>query len=204
MTGWRGLALLAAALALPGLSAPLAAEETSLRHSPWLALRFEQGGAEVPLTAFDMLRSEVTLKRSPFTIVLPVRGEDDTYQIAAWHTDSIFAAAQPEARAMPEPPAALPPFFQPGTGMADTAAGSGTLMLAAEAHNYLTGLRLGPDYYRHTFNVSAIAGDDERGEWQTVPVSAAKGPIYLVAWFDENSDGIMRHGEFEFLVLHFR
>ena len=88
--------------------------------------------------------------------------------------------------------------------MADTAAGSGALMLGNEAHNHLSGLRLGPDYYRHVFNVSAIAGDDADGEWQSVPISAAKGPLYLVAWFDEDGDGIMRHGEFEFLVLNFR
>jgi hypothetical protein len=37
-----------------------------------------------------------------------------------------------------------------------------------------------------------------------VPIKAAKGPLYLVAWFDEDGDGIMRHGEFEFLVLQFR
>jgi hypothetical protein len=204
----RLLALLAAlAAALPqaaaaGSGAPT--DATRLSHSPWLALRFEQGGAEVPLTAKDMLRSEVTLKRAPFSIVLPVRGTDDTYWIAAWRDDSIFAAAEPEARANPEPPVALPPYFSPGTGFADTAAGSGTLMLGAEGHNHLYGLRLGPDYYRHVFNVSAIGGDDARGEWREDPVSATKGPLYLVAWFDEDGDDIMRHGEFEFLVLHFR
>ncbi len=199
------LPLLLAAATLAGSPVHAAGDgESSLAHSPWMALRFEQSGAAVPLTAQDTLRSEVTLRRAPFGIVLPVRGDDDTYSIAAWTDDSIFAAAEPEARAMPDPLADLPPYFQPGTGMADTAAGSGALMLGNEAHNHLSGLRLGPDYYRHVFTVSAIAGDDADGEWQSVPISAAKGPLYLVAWFDEDGDGIMRHGEFEFLVLNFR
>jgi hypothetical protein len=191
-----GLALL--------LASPLAAQDARLAHSPWLGLRFEQGGVEVPLAAKDTLRSEVTLKRAPFTIVLPVRGKDDTYQIAGWTDDSIFAAADADARAAPEPPAELPPYFQPGTGMADTAAGSGVLMLNKEGHNHLYGLRLGPDYYRHAVSYSGIGGDDANGEWRETPIAAAKGPLYLVAWFDEDGDGIMRQGEFEFLVLNFR
>ena len=94
------LPLLLAAATLAGSPVLAAGDgESSLAHSPWLALRFEQGGAAVPLTAQDTLRSEVTLRRAPFTIVLPVRGDDDTYSIAAWTDDSIFAAAEPEARA---------------------------------------------------------------------------------------------------------
>lgn len=197
----RALAVLAAALALPG---PLAAEAVALRHSPWLALRFEQGGAEVPLANTDLLRSEVTMARAPFTIVLPVRGDKDAYLIAAWTDDSIFAAADAPNRAGPDVPAELPRFFRPYTAMADTAAGSGVLMMRPDAHNYLSGLKLGPDYYRHTFHVAALAGEDAAGEWRETPISAATGPVYLVVWFDEDGDGIMRHGEFEFLVLNFR
>lgn len=196
---FRTLALLALTLA-----APLAAEGVGVAHSPWLALRFEQGGAEVPLDNTDLLRTEVKLGRAPFTIVLPRRGADDTYQITAWTDDSIFAAAHVDARRGPKPLAELPPYFQPGAGMADTAAGSGVLMLSAEGHNYLSGLRLGPDYYRHAVSYSAIGAHDSNGEWREVPVSAAAGPLFLVAWFDEDADGIMRYGEFEFLVLNFR
>lgn len=194
---------LAAAGAL-ALAAPLAAEEAQLAHSPWLGLRFEQGGAEVPIMRGDLLHSEVTLKRAPFNLVLPVRGEDDTYLLTAWTDESIFAAADARARAMPEPPKDLPFYFGPYTAMADTAAGSGTLMLRDDGHHYLNGLRLGPDKCRHSITFSRIAGDDAGGEWRETPLRGARGPLYLVAWFDEDGDGIMRHGEFEFLVLNFR
>ncbi len=198
----RRLALLAGMLmAAPGA---LAAEDTPLPHSPWLALRFEQGAAEVPLVRSDLLGSEVTLKRAPFTILLPVRGDDDTYLLTAWTDDSIFAAANPAARAMPKPPADLPFYFGPYTAMADTSAGSGVLMLRDDGHHYLNGIRLGPDRCRHSVSFSMLGSEDSAGNWQDTPMRAVKGPLYLVAWFDEDRDGIMRHGEFEFLTLNFR
>ncbi|WP_143738088.1 hypothetical protein [Erythrobacter donghaensis] len=195
----RALALLALTLA-----APLAAEDTPLPHSPWLAFRFEQGGKQVPLVNTDLLRSEVTLKRAPFTILLPVRGDDDAYLLTAWTDDSIFAAADPTARAKPTPPADPPIYFGRYTAMADTAAGSGTLMLRDDGHHYLSGIRLGPDRCRHSLTFSTLGGKDAAGQWQEVPMRAVKGPLYLVAWFDADGDGVMRHGEYEFLVLNFR
>lgn len=200
------MGMLLRALALLGLTfaAPLAAEDVAVAHSPWLALRFQQGGADAPLVNTDLLRTEVTLKRAPFTIVLPRRGADDTYQIAAWSDASIFVAANVDARRGPKPLAELPPFFRPGTGYADTAAGSGVLKLGEDAHNHLTGLRLGPDPDRHAVFYSAIGADDAQGEWRETPIASSKGPLYLAVWFDEDGDGIMRHGEYEFLVLNFR
>jgi hypothetical protein len=200
--------LLPLLLAVAALAAPLPAaaqkRDNDVAHSPWLALRLEQGGAEVPIKRADLLRSEVTLKRAPFTILLPVRGDKDAYLIAAWRDDSIFTAAEPEKRAGPEAPRDAPAFFGPYTAMADTAAGSGALMMRPDSHNYLEGLKLGPDRCRHTFNVTMLAGEDDAGQWRETPMRAAKGPVFLVAWFDEDGDGIMRHGEFEFLVLNFR
>lgn len=186
------------------LAAPLAAKGVTVAHSPWLALRFEQNGAAAPLVNTEVLRTEVTLKRAPFTIVLPRRGADDTYMIAAWTDERIFAATDPGARANPRPPAEPPLFFRRGTGYADTTAGSGVLKLGEDAHNHLYGLRLGPDPARHAVFFSAIGADDAQGQWRETPIAATKGPLYLVVWFDEDGDGVMRHGEFEFLVLNFR
>lgn len=163
-------------------------------HSPWLGLRFEQDGRELPLYTRDTLRTEVSLAAAPFTIVLPVRGEDDLYRITAWDDASILVAANPDL-------ADVPPYFGEATGMADTAAGSGLLMLNREGHHYLTGLRLGPDPARHVFHVSEVLRLDGQSR-ETLQIEDARSPLYLVAWFDEDNDGVMRHGEYEFLVLH--
>ena len=211
MIAMRRLCLLTLATLGVALSAPAphalaldGQEESTLPHSPWLALRIEQGGAQVPLAAIDTLRSEVTLNRQPFTIVMPVRGEDDTYWITAWNDDSIFADAEPDRRSRRWEEIGPPPYFAGGTGLADTAAGSGTLFLDNRGHHHLSGLRLGPDYYRHVFNVSSVFGDWADGERGRKPLAEVPSPLYLVAWFDEDGDGVMRHGEYEFLVLHFR
>jgi len=64
------------------------AEIGEVRHSPWLAIKFEQDGTHAPMRFVEMLRTEVTLKRRPFTIAFPVRGETDAYQIAAWYDEN--------------------------------------------------------------------------------------------------------------------
>lgn len=171
-------------------------------HTPWLGLRFEQDGNEVPLSRIDQLTTQVHLARAPFTMVLPVRGEDDTYQVVAWTDDSVFTRADPDSRRDISEDNGVPDYFSGGTGMADTAAGSGTLFLLDEGHHYLTGLRLGPDLDRHTFHVATMLylGNSERREY---PASQQSAPLYLVAWFDEDQDDSMDHGEYEFLVLTF-
>lgn len=190
-------------------AAPLSAKEppatASLKHSPWLALRFEQDGAEVPLTALDTLRSRARLEKRPFTIVLPVRGPDDVYRITAWSDDSIFAHAEQAKRAVVRDRGKYdpPPYFMPYTAMADTAAGSGTLMLNPQGHHYLSGLRLGPDYYRHVFHVGSVLAEDENGNSRELALDEIDGPLYLVAWFDEDGHDKMSHGEYEFLELDF-
>lgn len=201
-----GLLACAAALLGTGLgaSAPAVAEDAkvTLLHSPWLALRFEQDGKMVKLEPGETLRSEVRLKKRPFTIVLPVIGEDDLYQIAAWDDASIFKPIDDQ----PRTGLAIkrPPFFRPATGMADTDAGSGRLMLNDKAHHYLSGLRLGPDRDRHVFHVSSILADDEEGNSRDLSLRSVKGPLYLVAWYDKNGDGELNYGEYEYLVLRFR
>ncbi|MEM6476404.1 MAG: hypothetical protein AAF687_09585 [Pseudomonadota bacterium] len=196
------LALPAALLLMP--SAAMAMDDdspvVSLRHSPWLALRFEQDGKEVLLRRGEALKSSVQLKKRPFTIVLPVRGEDDTYWITAWSEASIFEKIINK----PQPVLDMPLFFQPGTSMADSRAGSGRLMLSEQGHHFLNGIRLGPDLDRHTFHVSSVLDTDLDGERRDRPIQKVDGPIYLVAWFDENDDQEINYGEYEYLVLNFR
>ncbi len=194
-----------AALALIIAAPAAAAEPTRVIHSPWLALRFEQDGAEAPLLHTESLVTEVQLRRAPFTIVLPVRGEADTYHLTAWTDRSIFASAEPEGRAGPDAPTDVPIYFGQGRGMADSDASSGVLMLDAEAQHYLQGLRLGPDAGRHVFHVSQLLGPDRKNARMRsqIEIEDVAGPLYLVVWFDVDSDGAMALGEYEFLILNF-
>ncbi len=173
-----------------------------LVHTPWLGLQFEQADGEVRMSRLNDLMTDVYLTRTPFTVVLPVRTDNDTYRVTAWTDPSIFTEAEPDSRRIQGRDNGVPFYFSEATGMADTAAGSGTLFINDEGHHFLNGLRLGPERDRHTFNVSSMLylGNDERREY---PVSAQSDRLYLVAWFDDDEDGSMDHGEYEFLILHF-
>ena len=173
-----------------------------VEHTPWLALQVEQAGSLVPLVRTDEFTTEVHLARAPFTMVLPVQTQDDIYRLTAWNDSSVFESAEVDSRRFQNRDNGVPFYFSAGTGMADTAAGSGTLFINDEGHHFLQGLRLGPEQARHTFNVARMLylGNDERREY---PVSAQSDPLYLVVWYDDDEDGSMDHIEYEFLVLHF-
>jgi hypothetical protein len=194
-----GAVILAAACLVAAGAQPSAARERPqpVDHTPWLALRFVQDGREAPMVQRDLLTTEVRLRRRPFQLLLPRRGQDDAYQLTAWTDRSIFRRA-PVGVLVRDMEAETPTYFSPGTGLADTAAGSGTLFLDPEGHNYLGGLRLGPDPARHVVYYSGIF----RGG-REVPLERVRGPIHLVVFFDENDDGVVDHGEYEFVTLRF-
>jgi hypothetical protein len=194
---WR-LGLLALVLAAGGAGLASAREpRAEVIHTPWLALRFVQDGKEARLIRRNLYSTEVKLRRAPFRLLLPKRGPNDVYQLCAWTDDSIFSIAYRGER--PRLPDAPEPFyFSLGTGIADTEAGSGTLYLRNDGHNYLIGLRLGPDPDRHEVQYSTVW--KERTE--TV-IEQVEGPLYLVAFFDEDRDGRMENGEYELITLTF-
>lgn len=171
--------------------------ERQVLHTPWLALRFVQGGEEVRLVLRDLYTTEVRLRRAPFEIRFPTRGSDDLYSLTAWTDDSIFRNA-PLGRDLTDFDEPFS-YFAPGTGIADTAAGSGTLYLNDEGHLYLRGLRLGPDPANHVVFFSSVfpRDRDER------PMARAEGPLYLVVFHDEDDDEVMENGEYDFVVLTF-
>ena len=201
----KWLILLLAALLATGNPAPTLAQEAPVRviHTPWLALRFVEEGSEVPLANIDTLTTQVELARKPFTIVFPTRSADDTYWLAAWNDTSIFETFQRKTSPGQSNEFEKPPFFGPGTGMADTAASSGHLTLNLRGHHHLSGMRLGPDPDRHVFFVSALSYRDEANRWITVRIEEQRDPLYLVAYYDEDGDGDIDHGEYEFIVLNF-
>lgn len=193
-------ALLAASASLAG--APAAARERATRvaHTPWLGLRIVQDGRPVRLVRTNLRTTEVRLEPRPFRILFPRRRSDVAYQLCAWTGKSIFR--QLRRRVVPGDPNAggEHPCFLPDTGMADTEAGSGMLMLSDSGHNYLIDLRLGPDPGRPSVYYSALwtrAGGQ-------VPISTARRPIYMVAFHDSDRDGFLGNSEYDHLVLRFR
>lgn len=194
------LAAVATAWLLVGTAAR-AEEPARVIHSPWLALRIEQDGAEVPLLHTALLRTRAVLARRPFTVVLPVRGADDDYRLAAWSDDRVLSSVSSESGNAHETTGREePPFFSNYRCMADTAAGSGTLVLNREGHHCLVGLRLGPDRDRHQFHVSQVRAI---GAGPVREIEEVSGPLFLVAYFDEDGDAVPEHGEYELIELQF-
>ncbi|HEX8379368.1 MAG TPA: hypothetical protein VF619_02320 [Allosphingosinicella sp.] len=191
-----------AAAALFSAAAPVAGREPAAQvaHSPWLGIRIVQDGKAVPLVRSGLRTTEARLAPRPFRILFPRRRADIAYQLCAWTGKSIFRALRP--RAVPGDPNAggEHPCFLPGTGMADTDAGSGLLMLSDSGHNYLIDLRLGPDPERPSVYYSALLTPERR----QIPMSAARRPVYLVAFHDSDQDGYLGNSEYDHLVLRFR
>ncbi|MGZ8284641.1 MAG: hypothetical protein ACXW27_02150 [Allosphingosinicella sp.] len=188
-----------AALALPSASADARERSTQVAHTPWLGIRIVQDGKPVRLVRRDLRTTEARLEPRPFRILFPKRRADVAYQLCAWTGRSIFRDLRP--RSVPGDPNAggEHPCFLPGTGMADTEAGSGMLMLDNSGHNYLIDLRLGPDLDRPSVYYSALwtrAGGQ-------VPIATARRPIYIVAFHDGDRDTYLANSEYDHLVLKF-
>ncbi|HYG48011.1 MAG TPA: hypothetical protein VD846_08720 [Allosphingosinicella sp.] len=189
-------------LAALALSMPAAAGRepaTRVAHTQWLGIRIVQDGKPVPLVRTDLRTTEVRLEPRPFRILFPKGRADAAWQLCAWTEKSVFRRIRP--RSVPGDPNAggEHPCFLPGTGMADTEAGSGVLMLSDSGHNYLIDLRLGPDPERPAVYYSALW---TRAGGQT-PIATARRPIYVIAFHDRDGDGYLGNGEYDHLVLRF-
>jgi hypothetical protein len=172
---------------------------TQIAQTPWLGLRLVQDGKAVRLIRRDLRTVEADLAPRPFRILFPRRKAGVAYQLCAWTGRSIFR--QIRRRSVPGDPNAggEHPCFLPGTGMADTEAGSGMLMLDPGGHNYLIDLRLGPDPERPAVYYSSLwtrAGGE-------VPIGRAEGNVYVIAFHDDDGDGFLGNSEYDFLVLRF-
>ncbi|HYJ83271.1 MAG TPA: hypothetical protein VEW26_10570 [Allosphingosinicella sp.] len=180
--------------------APAREKATQVAHTPWLGIRIVQDGRPVRLVRTDLRTTEARLAPRPFRILFPKRRAGVAYQLCAWTGISIFRELKP--RVVPGDPNAggEHPCFLPGTGMADTEAGSGMLMMNPGGNNYLIDLRLGPDPERPSVYYSSLwtrAGGQ-------VPIATARRPIYVVAFHDSDGDGYVGNSEYDHLVLRFR
>ncbi|HYW17280.1 MAG TPA: hypothetical protein VE891_14145 [Allosphingosinicella sp.] len=186
------------ALFLPD-GAAAGGREVQVAHSPWLAIRIVQDGKPVRLARTDPRTTKARLEPRPFRILFPKRRPDIAYQLCAWTGKSVFRALRRRIVAGDPNAGGEHPCFAPGTGMADSEAGSGILMLSDSGHNYLIELRLGPDPERPSVYYSALwtrAGGQ-------VPIATARRPVYLVAFHDSNGDGFLGNDEYDHLVLRF-
>ena len=186
------------ALLIAFAAAPPATARNMVAQTPWLGLRFEQEGQQVRLIMQGLYRTEVRLRPGPFRILLPSHGRDDVYQLAASTDDSIIVEAPVDVDLDDPANEERAVYFGPGTGIADTEAGSGTLYLNRRGHNYLRGLRLGPDPANHVVFYSSVFEDGEMA-----PMTAMNGRLFLVAFRDADGDHVMENGEYEFLILDF-
>jgi hypothetical protein len=197
----RSISLIIAVTAAALSSRPAAARDpaTQVAHTPWLGIRIVQDGKPVPLVRTDLRTTEARLKPRPFRILFPKRAPGIAYQLCAWTGKSIFRALRPRVVAGDPNAGGEHPCFLPGTGMADTEAGSGMLMLSDSGHNYLIGLRLGPDPERPSVYYSALWTRSGGG----VPIAKARRPVYVVAFHDSDGDGFVANDEYDHLVLRF-
>ena len=197
-TAWLLAALAASIVAVEAAGAARDAA-TEVSHTPWLGIRLVQEGRPVRLIRRDLRTTEARLGRRPFRILFPRRKADVAYQLCAWTDKSLFRELRPRSESSEPNAGSEHPCLLPATGMADTEAGSGMLMLDKRGNNYLIDLRLGPDPEHPAVFYSALwtrAGG-------IVPIAAARGAIYVVAFHDDDQDGFIGNSEYDFLVLRF-
>lgn len=197
----KSIPLLAALTLLAAGEAPAAPRGVSVEvaHTPWLGLRLEQDGRPVRLIRRDLRAVEARLAPRPFRILFPKRRAEIAYQLCAWTGKGIFRQLRPGPAGSDPNAGGEHPCFLPGTGMADTEAGSGMLMLDPAGNNYLIDLRLGPDPEHPAVFYSSLwtrAGGE-------VPIARARGTIYVIAFHDSDGNGLIGNGEHDFLVLRF-
>lgn len=165
---------------------------TDYLRSPWLALEIWQGGKPSGMFKVDLRRTRVSLSREPFEIRVPRLKDDPPVLVTAWTDDKIFDQLKGGEDLNVE----LSSYFNPYKSMADTRAGSATLMLDDDAHSTYDEDRLKPiSESQSTIFISSI---DERS------LKDQKDNVYLVIFRDLNHDNIVDNGEYEFLILDFK
>lgn len=167
---------------------------TDYLRSPWLGFEVWQKGKASGLFKVDLRRTRVALSREPFEIRVPRLKDDSPILVAAWKTDSIFGQLKDGQKLDGESDS----YFNPYKAMADTPAGSASLMLNDDAHYVYNEDRLKSiSESQSTIFISSIFEDGERS------IREQKDDLYLVVFRDLNNNEIVENGEFEFLILDF-
>jgi hypothetical protein len=159
-----------------------------------LSLEVWQGGKANGLMKVDVRRTRVAMSREPFEIRVPRLAGNPPVLITAWKSDDIFSQLKDGDKLDEESSS----YFNPYKSMADTSAGSATLMLDNDAHSFFDEERLKSiSDSQSTIFISSILDGEERS------VKDQSQDLYLVVFRDFNKNGVADNGEFEFLVLDF-
>jgi hypothetical protein len=168
---------------------------TDYLRTPWLGLEVWQDGKADGLFKVDSYSTRVAMSRAPFEIRVP-RVKDETPVLVAASTnrrlfDQLKRGEKLDINAES--------FFNPYKAVADTRAGSATLMLNDDAHYVYDEERLKPiSDSLNTIFISSILSD---GAEQSV--TSQKDDLYLVIFRDLDKNETVDNGEYEFLILDF-
>ena len=168
---------------------------TDYLRTPWLGLEVWQDGKANGLFRGDLKSTRVAMSRAPFEIRVPRAKGDAPILVAAWTSRSLFDQLKMGEKLDINAES----FFNPYKAMADTSAGSATLMLNDDAHYVYDEERLKPiSDSQNTIFISSILND---GDEQSV--TSQKDDIYLVVFRDLDKNETVDNGEYEFLILDF-
>jgi hypothetical protein len=161
-----------------------------IARTPRLGLEFWQGDrSRMRVDRSSVETVVVAMRDEPFEIRLPRLPDDIGVMIGAWTDSSIHNLRD-----------GLPvndtDQFFPGSGMADSAFGSGRLNLSDDHHNNFTASRIAP--YSQDLGSIYISTIAQRRE-QPGPTA----DVYLTIFIDRDNDDVVEFGEFEFLVLDY-
>ena len=168
---------------------------TDYLRTPWLGLEVWQDGKANGLFKVDSYSTRVAMSRAPFEIRVP-RVKDETPVLVAASTNrSLFDQLKRGEKLDINAES----FFNPYKAVADTRAGSATLMLNDDAHYVYDEERLKPiSDSLNTIFISSILSD---GAEQSV--TSHKDDLYLVIFRDLDKNETVDNGEYEFLILDF-
>ncbi|MDT4895451.1 MAG: hypothetical protein QOH25_528 [Acidobacteriota bacterium] len=168
---------------------------TDYLRTPWLGLEVWQDGKANGLFKVDSYSTRVAMSHTPFEIRVPRVKDDAPLLVAASTNKSLFDKLKRGEKLDIEAES----FFNPYKAMADTRAGSATLMLDDDAHYVYDEERLKPiSDSLSTIFVSSILSD---GAEQSV--TSQKDDLYLVIFRDLDHNKTVDNGEYEFLILDF-
>jgi hypothetical protein len=168
---------------------------TDYLRTPWLGLEVWQDGKANGLLKVDSYSTRVAMSRAPFEIRVPRVKDDPPLLVAASTNRSLFDKLKRGEKLDINAES----FFNPYKAMADTRAGSATLMLDDDAHYVYDAERLKPiSDSLSTIFISSILSDDVEHS-----VTSQKDDLYLVLFRDLDKNETVDNGEYEFLILDF-